>query len=97
MSCQSRGSVDRVPDEDVSVLAQRPGWVVTGTVATYRPDPDGWLARIVHTLVPGRTYHRLHVAVLDSGGSARYCTAVGSVDEACQVAEAHVPNRHRAT
>ena len=81
-------------DEDVTTLGDQPGWVVTGTVATYRPDPNGWLARVVHVLVPGRTYHRLHVAVIDPGGTARYSTAVGTISHARQVAEQQVRARN---
>jgi hypothetical protein len=84
-------------DEDVTVLADQPGWVVTGTVATYRPDPDGWLARIVHALVPGRTYHRMHVAVIDPTGVARHTVAVGTVGHARQVAEQQVRFRNAAS
>lgn len=81
-------------EDDITVLADLPGWVVTGTVATFRPVPAGWLARVVLTLVPGRTYSRMHIAVVHPDGVVRYTSAATTVAEARRIAERQVRGRN---
>jgi hypothetical protein len=84
-----------VADDDLSSLADRPGWEVDGAIARYVPVPDGWRARVTRTIRPERSYHRLHVAIIDPGGQARRAFLVTLVGEAVRVAEAQVDARNR--
>jgi len=59
-------------DDDVGVLAERPGWTVENAVATYCPTPGGWCVRVRPVRVAGRTYARLHVAIVDPSGTAQH-------------------------
>jgi hypothetical protein len=83
-----------VADEDVSVLAGQPGWTVTGMVAVYEPVPGGWRARVVRTVVSGRTYFRYHIAIVAPDGVARYTAAANGIDQARVVAERQVRARN---
>jgi len=82
--------------EEFADLADRPGWQLDGTGAVYAPTANGWRARINRTIVPGRSYHRLHVAVIDPAGHARHVVLLNQLSEARRVAEAQVNARNAA-
>jgi hypothetical protein len=84
-----------VADEDIGVLADAPSWTVTGPVATYRPVPDGWLARIRRTVVPGRAYEVWHVSLVDPRGIAQYTRTANLLGEARRMAEGLVRGQNR--
>ena len=79
--------------DDIAVLADRNGWTVDDDVATYAPEPGGWLARVRKVRVAGHSYERWHIAVIDPHRCARYTCFASSVGEAARVAE----HRIRAT
>jgi hypothetical protein len=79
----------------VSVLADEPGWTIVGAAAIYQPITGGWLARVVRTVVSGRTYYRHHIAVTAPDGIARYTTATNGIGQARLVAEQQVRARKR--
>jgi hypothetical protein len=84
-------------DEDVSVLADEPGWTVTGIVAVYEPTPGGWRARVVRTVVSGRTYFRYHIALVAPDAIARHTTTANGIDQARIIAERQAGSSFRGT
>jgi hypothetical protein len=77
--------------DDLAVAVDcRADWAMDGTVALFVPSPGGWSARVTFTRVPGRSYERLHIAIVDPAKVARYTSFASTVAEAVRVAEAHV-------
>jgi hypothetical protein len=74
-------------------VANRPGWTIENTVALFRQSPDGWSARVSYTRTRGRSYERLHIAIVDLANVARYTTFASTIGEAIRVAEAQVRGR----
>jgi hypothetical protein len=59
-------------EEDLALLAELPGWTVTGPVAEYRISDVSWAARIRRVTVFGKAHHAWFVSVIDPTGVARY-------------------------
>jgi hypothetical protein len=74
-------------------LVNRPGWAMENGVALFRPSSAAWSARVAYTQVPARSYERLHVAIVDPDGVARYTMSASTAGEAIRVAETHVRGR----
>ena len=81
-------------DDDLSVLADRPGWVVEEERATYRPVPGGWFARVSQVKLPSRASERFHIALVSPAGVAQHTQFAGMVGEARRVAEGWVRGKH---
>jgi hypothetical protein len=76
--------------DDLSVLTARPGWTVVEDLAIFRPDPDGWYARVARMQRPGRAVDRYHIALISPAGVALYVQFASMVGEARRVAEGWV-------
>jgi hypothetical protein len=81
-------------DDLASHVAGRPGWRVTGPVATYRPVEEGWSATVRPATAPGRSFERWHVAVVSPAGAASSTSWATTVAEAVRVAERRVRGRN---
>ncbi len=79
--------------ESLDGLADRPGWSLAGSVASYAPVARGWIARVRPLRLPGRSRDRFHIAVVDERGVARYTFIASTVAEARRIAEANVDGR----
>lgn len=79
--------------EDIQSLGARTNWTVDGPVATYTPTPGGWTARVRAVRLPGRSYERWHIAVIDPAGVARYTCYASSLAETARVAEGRGADR----
>ena len=77
-------------DDDLSVLADRPGWTVEDERATYKPAPGGWFARVSHVKLPSRASERFHDALVSPAGAAQHTQFAVTVGEARRVAEGWV-------
>ena len=78
---------------DVASLGDRPCWTVAGLVATYEPVVGGWSAQVPFVFVPGRSYSRWHVAIVDPYRRAHYRMVYDTLDQATNVAEGMVRAR----
>jgi hypothetical protein len=87
-----RRSLARV-DDLANTVADRSGWTMIGNVGVYAASPHGWSARVTYTTMPGRTYQRLHIAIIDPSGVARYTMFASTTGEAIRVAETQVHGR----
>ena len=82
--------MEGVADDDLSVLTERPGWTVMEDLAIFRPDPEGWCARVARMQRPGRAMDRYHIALISPAGVALYVQFASMVGEARRVAEGWV-------
>jgi len=55
--------------EDLGELADRPGWTVDGSVATYAPEAGDWYARVRQPQSAERPHMRLHIVVVAPSGA----------------------------
>lgn len=78
---------------DVTELAGRDGWTVSGKVGIYAPDGSGWSARVAAVVDPGRTVPRWTVALVDPAGAAQRTYVASDVVGAARMAERHVDAR----
>jgi hypothetical protein len=84
-----------VADDDLSVLADRPGWTVEGVRAMYRLAPGGWFARVSRMKLPSRASERFHVALVSPAGVAQHTRFAVMVGEARRVAEGWIRGEHQ--
>jgi hypothetical protein len=78
-------------DDDLAVLAERPGWTVYDNKrALYAPVEGGWHARVSRLFIPARGTDRFHVALITPAGVALYTQMAVMVGEARRVAEGWV-------
>ena len=82
--------MEGVAGDDLSVLTERPGWTVVEDLAIFRPDPEGWYARVARMQRPGRAVDRFHIALISPAGVALYVQFASMVGEARRVAEGWV-------
>ena len=82
--------MEGVAGDDLSVLTERHGWTVVEELAIFRPDPEGWYARVARMQRPGRAVDRYHVALISPAGVALYVQFASMVGEARRVAEGWV-------
>lgn len=78
---------------DVTTLAERPHWTVSGALATYAPVERGWRA-VVRRLELDNGGNRIHVAVIDRTGATRYTRESATLAEAVRHAERDVAARN---
>lgn len=76
--------------DDLEALAERDGWELTGRVATYRPWPTGWYARLDHRTVYGKYHQRWHVSLCDSRDRCREVAVRTTLADARRLAEGRV-------
>jgi hypothetical protein len=80
-------------EESLAMLADSPGWTVTGPVAEYRLSDTSWVARIRRVTVFNKAHDAWFVSVVDPGGVARYTMSAQLLGYARQVAEGQVRTR----
>jgi hypothetical protein len=79
--------------DDITTLAERPHWTVTGALATFAPVERGWRA-IVRRLELDSGANRVHVAVIDRTGATRYTREATTLAEAVRHAERDIAARN---
>ena len=80
-----------MPDDGLLALAGRRGWVVSGGVAVYEPEPDGWGAVLRPRTQLGRIQQRYDVVIVDSRGRPVLAMEANTVAQARRLAEDNVP------
>jgi hypothetical protein len=80
--------------EDLQLLAERAGWTVENGVATYAPTEGGWVPKVRAVKMAGHSYERLHVAIVDPHGKARFTNFASLIGEAVRVAEGVVRGKN---
>jgi hypothetical protein len=76
-----------VADDDLSVLAERPGLAGgDDRLAVFEPAPGGWPAREARQVIPTRAAGGFHAAFISPAGVSQYTQYASMVGEARRVA-----------
>jgi hypothetical protein len=62
-----------VADDLEQAVSGRPGWTLSGRVATFDAG-NGWTGRVTEVVSPAKWTERFHAAAIDPGGLARHTT-----------------------
>jgi hypothetical protein len=80
-------------EEDLSTLAGRPHWTVSGGRATFAPVEGGWRATVAVLREPAGP-EGFHVAIADRTGVTRFGSEVATLADAVRRAEQGVIPRN---
>jgi hypothetical protein len=87
-----------VADDDLTGLAERPGWTVEDNQrAMYAPLEGGRYARVSRPVLHNRASERFQVALVSPAGVAKWTQFALMVGEARRVAEGWVRGKHPQT